>query len=75
MIVTEKQNKELLKEMKETELILMGLRMEKQLLLLLVQGLGASCYFKQIFKQVITKRVKTYTTNKKEYSHSNYPLS
>ena len=32
MIVTEKQNKELLKEMKETELILMGLRMEKQLI-------------------------------------------
>lgn len=38
MIVTEKQNKELLKEMKEKELILMGLRMEKQLLSLLVQG-------------------------------------
>ena len=47
MIVTEKQNKELLKETKETELILMGLRMEKQLISLLVQGLGRMFLFKE----------------------------
>ena len=45
MIVTGKQNKELLKEMKEKELILMGLRMEKQLLSLLVQGLRSLLLF------------------------------
>ena len=45
MIVPEKQNKELLKEMKEKELILMALRMEKQLLSLLVQGLRSLLLF------------------------------
>ena len=45
MIVTEKQNKELLKGMKEKELILMGPRMEKQLLSLLVQGLRSLLLF------------------------------